>query len=203
MSAMADHDLVLTSYPLLWRDIDALAPQPWHLLILDEAQTVKNAGSRTANAVRRLQARHRLCLTGTPLENHLGELWAQFDFLMPGYLGDQRSFSGAGAPHRAARRDRARAAAGATRAPLHPAPPQGRRGHRTAAPTDTVQRLTLEGDSAPCTKACAWPPTNWCAGPSSAEGFAGSADHHPRRPAQAAPGLLRPAICSPAMPCPA
>ena len=90
--AMADHDLVLISYPLVWRDIERLAPQPFHLLILDEAQTVKNAASRTANAVRRLQARHRLCLTGTPLENHLGELWAQFDFLMPGYLGDQRSF---------------------------------------------------------------------------------------------------------------
>ena len=89
---LAEHDLVLVTYPLVWRDIAALAAQPFHLLILDEAQTVKNATSRTAAAVRRLQARHRLCLTGTPLENHLGELWAQFDFLMPGFLGDQRSF---------------------------------------------------------------------------------------------------------------
>jgi len=89
---LADYDLVLTTYPLLWRDSRPLNAQPWHLLILDEAQTVKNAGSRAANAVRRLQARHKLCLTGTPLENHLGELWAQFDFLMPGFLGDARSF---------------------------------------------------------------------------------------------------------------
>ena len=89
---LAEFDLVLSTYPLLWRDIAALAAQPWHLLILDEAQSVKNAGSRAAKAVRRLQARHRLCLTGTPLENHLGELWAQFDFLMPGFLGDARSF---------------------------------------------------------------------------------------------------------------
>jgi len=89
---MAAHDVVFTTYPLLWRDIDVLAKQPWHLLILDEAQTVKNAGSRAANALRRLQARHRLCVTGTPLENHLGELWAHFDFLLPGYLGDARSF---------------------------------------------------------------------------------------------------------------
>lgn len=89
---LADYDLVLSTYPLLWRDIEALAAQPWHLLILDEAQTVKNAGSRAAKAVRRLRARHRLALTGTPLENHLGELWAQFDFLMPGFLGDERSF---------------------------------------------------------------------------------------------------------------
>jgi superfamily II DNA or RNA helicase len=90
---MADHDLVLTTYPLLWRDVDALAAQLFHLLILDEAQMVKNAGSRSARALRKLQAPHLLCLTGTPLENHLGELWAQFDFLMPGFLGDVRSFN--------------------------------------------------------------------------------------------------------------
>lgn len=90
---MADHDLVLTTYPLLWRDRSALEAQPFHMLILDEAQTVKNATGRSAHAVRRLQARHRLCLTGTPLENHLGELWTQFDFLMPGFLGDSHSFA--------------------------------------------------------------------------------------------------------------
>ena len=90
---IADHDLVLTTYPLLWRDVDALVAQPFHLLILDEAQMVKNAGSRSARALRKLQAPHLLCLTGTPLENHLGELWAQFDFLMPGFLGDVRSFN--------------------------------------------------------------------------------------------------------------
>ncbi|OGB03778.1 MAG: helicase [Burkholderiales bacterium RIFCSPHIGHO2_12_FULL_69_20] len=86
------HHVVLTSYPLLWRDAMALQRQPWHLVVLDEAQMVKNAGSRTATAARRLNARHRLCLTGTPMENHLGELWAQFHFLLPGYLGDARSF---------------------------------------------------------------------------------------------------------------
>ncbi len=90
---MATHELVLTTYPLLWRDTTALAAQRFHLLILDEAQMVKNAGSRSARALRRLQARHPLCLTGTPLENHLGELWSQFDFLMPGFLGDARSFN--------------------------------------------------------------------------------------------------------------
>ncbi len=90
---IADADLVLTSYALLWRDIEMLQAQPFHLLILDEAQMVKNPAGRTASAVRRLRARHRLCLTGTPLENHLGELWTQFDFLMPGFLGDARSFA--------------------------------------------------------------------------------------------------------------
>ncbi|WP_374593619.1 DEAD/DEAH box helicase [Aquabacterium sp.] len=90
---IASHDVVFTTYPLLWRDIAVLARQPWHLLILDEAQTVKNAGSRAANALRKLQAAHRLCVTGTPLENHLGELWTHFDFLLPGFLGDSRSFT--------------------------------------------------------------------------------------------------------------
>jgi SNF2 family DNA or RNA helicase len=90
---IGEHDVVFTTYPLLWRDIETLQRQPWHLLILDEAQTVKNAGSRAAGALRRLQGRHRLCVTGTPLENHLGELWAHFDWLMPGFLGDARSFA--------------------------------------------------------------------------------------------------------------
>ena len=90
---MPRHDLVLTTYPLLWRDMDALATQRFHLVILDEAQMVKNAGSRSARALRRLQTRHSLCLTGTPMENHLGELWAQFDWLMPGFLGDARHFA--------------------------------------------------------------------------------------------------------------
>lgn len=90
---MADHDVCLTTYPLLWRDRDALKAQPYHLLILDEAQSVKNVSSQAAQVVRELDAQHRLCLTGTPLENHLGELWAQFDFLLPGFLGDSKGFA--------------------------------------------------------------------------------------------------------------
>ena len=62
-------------------------------VILDEAQTVKNAQSRSAEAVRQIDARHRLCLTGTPLENHLGELWSQFDFLLPGFPGPSKQFT--------------------------------------------------------------------------------------------------------------
>ena len=87
------HDLVFTTYALVWRDIDVLAAQAWHLLVLDEAQFAKNAGSRAAGALRQLRARHRLCVTGTPLENHLGELWTHFDLLMPGFLGDARTFA--------------------------------------------------------------------------------------------------------------
>jgi len=92
-AAIPDHDVVLTTYPLLWRDEEQLGTHEYHLLILDEAQTVKNASSQAAQVVRKLKARHRLCLTGTPLENHLGELWAQFDFLLPGFLRDSKSFN--------------------------------------------------------------------------------------------------------------
>ena len=87
-----DSDLVLTTYPLLLRDIDRLGKYEYHLLILDEAQTIKNARAQASRHVRQLQARHRLCLSGTPLENHLGELWSLFDFLMPGFLGSRARF---------------------------------------------------------------------------------------------------------------
>jgi len=90
---LADFDLVLTTYPLLARDFDVLEQQNWHLLILDEAQYIKNPRAKVAQLVRRLNAQHKLCMTGTPMENHLGELWAQFDFLMPGYLHDMRGFT--------------------------------------------------------------------------------------------------------------
>jgi len=92
-TSIAQYDVVLTTYPLIWRDLDALMRQQFHLLILDEAQIVKNSAGRSASAVRRLRAHHRLCVTGTPLENNLGELWTQFNFLMPGFLGDASSFS--------------------------------------------------------------------------------------------------------------
>ena len=104
------HDLCLTTYPLLWRDRERLAAHAYHCLILDEAHTVKNAGSQAARVVRRLEAEQRLCLSGTPLENHLGELWAQFDFLMPGLLGDAADFAARWRKPIEKRDDRTRAA---------------------------------------------------------------------------------------------
>jgi superfamily II DNA or RNA helicase len=89
---LAEHDVVITTYPLVARDRDALAAVELHLLVLDEAHAIKNDGAQAAEAVRRLAARHRLCLSGTPIENHLGELWALFDFLMPGLLGSRDDF---------------------------------------------------------------------------------------------------------------
>ena len=87
-----EHDMVLTTYPLLYRDKEALLAHEWHMLICDEAQVIKNPKSQAALVAQQLQARHRICLTGTPMENNLGELWSLFHFLMPGLLGDQKQF---------------------------------------------------------------------------------------------------------------
>src|SRR5262249_24256521 len=81
-------DVALTSYAVLVRDEDWIARQDFDLLVLDEAQALKNTRSLTHRAARAVPARRRLCLTGTPLENDLGELWALFDLLVPGLLGD-------------------------------------------------------------------------------------------------------------------
>ncbi len=90
--AMVQHDVVLTTYPLLSRDEELLQAQHFHLLVLDEAHNIKNPKTRAAQVAGSLQARHRLCLTGTPVENNLGELWSLFNFLMPGLLGSEKSF---------------------------------------------------------------------------------------------------------------
>lgn len=89
---LARHDVILTSYALLRRDIEVLARQRWHLVVLDEAQAIKNAGSETARAARRLDADARFALTGTPLENRLDELWSVFDFVLPAFLGSEEEF---------------------------------------------------------------------------------------------------------------
>ncbi|MBP7948560.1 MAG: DEAD/DEAH box helicase [Verrucomicrobiales bacterium] len=89
------HDLILTSYPILARDEEVLSACEFHYAILDEAQNIKNSATRTAAAAFRINARKRLCLTGTPMENHLGELWSIFHFLMPGLLGTRERFAAA------------------------------------------------------------------------------------------------------------
>lgn len=91
-SRIPEYDLVLTTYPLLPRDASEWGRQPFSFLVLDEAQNIKNPDTQAAKILRSISSVHRLCLTGTPMENHLGEIWAQFDFLMPGFLGDQTSF---------------------------------------------------------------------------------------------------------------
>ena len=85
-------DVVITTYALLLRD-ELFLERDWHIAILDEAQAIKNANSKVARTARKLRAAQRLCLTGTPMENHLGELWSLFDFVMPHALYDQRRFA--------------------------------------------------------------------------------------------------------------
>lgn len=86
-------DIILSTYPLLSRDEEQLLAHQYHLLILDEAQNIKNPLAKAAQVARQIQAKHRLCLTGTPMENHLGELWSLFHFIMPGFLYSQEVFN--------------------------------------------------------------------------------------------------------------
>jgi superfamily II DNA or RNA helicase len=90
---LGTHDIIVTTYPMVARDCADLATLPLHMLVLDEAHSIKNSGSQASEAVRQLDARHRICLSGTPIENHLGELWSLFDFLNPGLLGSKDEFT--------------------------------------------------------------------------------------------------------------
>ncbi len=85
--------VVITTYTVLARDIAEMIEIPWHVVVLDEAQAIKSPDAKATRAVCQLDTRHRLCLSGTPIENNLEELWSQFAFLMPGLLGDRRSFA--------------------------------------------------------------------------------------------------------------
>ena len=87
------HDIVIAPYSLLQRDKERWLEAQWHIVVLDEAQNIKNASTHAAQVVGQLQTKHRLCLSGTPMENHLGEIWSLFHFLMPGFLGSQKRFT--------------------------------------------------------------------------------------------------------------
>jgi len=90
--ALADRELVITSYAMAVR-LAWLKETTWNLVILDEAQAIKNAGARQSRAVKELRCRHRIALSGTPIENRLSDLWSLFDFLCPGLLGGAREFA--------------------------------------------------------------------------------------------------------------
>jgi superfamily II DNA or RNA helicase len=92
LDRLAEHDVVVTTYGTLRRDVEDLAAVAFDVVVLDEAQAIKNVFSKTARACRRLQARQRLALSGTPVENHLGELGSIFGFLNPGMLGKVPGF---------------------------------------------------------------------------------------------------------------
>ncbi|WP_342752309.1 SNF2-related protein [Aphanothece hegewaldii] len=87
-----DKTLVITSYPLIYRDAETLAQVEWQGIVLDEAQNIKNPQAKQSQAVRNLKAGFHIALTGTPVENRLAELWSILDFLNPGFLGSQSFF---------------------------------------------------------------------------------------------------------------
>ena len=86
------HDLIVTNYALLRRDLEELQKFGFRTVILDEAQFIKNPGAQVTQSVKQLKSEHRLALTGTPLENRLLDLWSIVDFVQPGYLGNQEHF---------------------------------------------------------------------------------------------------------------
>jgi superfamily II DNA or RNA helicase len=96
VKSIASHDLVLSTYGTLLRDAPQLAEIMFDYVVLDEAQAIKNASTASAKAVRLLRGEHRLALSGTPVENHLGELWSLFEFLNPGMLGEAKVLKLAG-----------------------------------------------------------------------------------------------------------
>jgi SNF2 family DNA or RNA helicase len=87
------HDIIVTNYALLRRDLEELQKFPFRAVILDEAQFIKNPGAQITQSVKQLKSEHRLALTGTPLENRLLDLWSIVDFIQPNYLGDQDHFT--------------------------------------------------------------------------------------------------------------
>lgn len=90
--AIWESDLVVTSFPLMVRDKEVLTAREFHIVVLDEAQNIKNPSTAAAKVAASLKARHRICLSGTPVENNLDELWSLFHFLMPGFLGGITQF---------------------------------------------------------------------------------------------------------------
>ena len=92
LAELAKFDVAITTYPLVWRDKEVLAKQHFHSVVMDEAHAVKNPDGLAHEAIRGLEADNRLALSGTPIENHLGELWALFDLVNPGMLGTSEEF---------------------------------------------------------------------------------------------------------------
>lgn len=93
LTKIKKYDIVVTSYEVVRNDIASLQDLSWHYCILDEGHIIKNAKTKLTKAVKCIKANHRLILSGTPIQNNVLELWSLFDFLMPGFLGNESSFN--------------------------------------------------------------------------------------------------------------
>ena len=128
---LADYDVVLTTYGTLRNDAVYLKDIEFDYLILDESQAIKNAASESAKAARLMQGRHRLALSGTPVQNHLGDLWSLFEFLNPGMLGTSSVLSGATALTKSLDQD-TKLVLAKSAAAVHPATNERTGGERSA-----------------------------------------------------------------------
>jgi superfamily II DNA or RNA helicase len=145
-AAISEHDVVLTTYPLIARDHDVLLSREWHMAILDEAQTIKNPNAATTRWLRGVKAKHRFCLTGTPMENHLGELWSIMSFANPGFLGEKTAFARQWRTPIEKRADKARAAALAQRVkPFLLRRTKAEVATELPPKTEIIESITLEG----------------------------------------------------------
>lgn len=145
-AAIPEHDVVLTTYPLIARDHEVLLSREWHIAVLDEAQTIKNPNAATTRWLRGIKARHRFCLTGTPMENHLGELWSIMSFANPGFLGDKTVFARQWRMPIEKRADKARAAALAQRVkPFLLRRTKAEVATELPPKTEIIERVILEG----------------------------------------------------------
>ena len=191
-AAIAQYDVVLTTYPLIARDREVLLTRDWHMAVLDEAQTVKNPNAATTRWLREVKARHRFCLTGTPMENHLGELWSIMSFVNPGYLGDKAAFSRQWRNPIEKRADRGRSAALAQRVkPFLLRRTKAEVVTELPAKSEIVERIALEGSQRDL-----YDSIRLSMSDKVRKAIAGARPrqepHHPARSAaQAAPGLLR------------
>jgi SNF2 family DNA or RNA helicase len=144
--AIPEHDLVLTTYPLIARDHAVLLSRDWHMAVLDEAQVIKNPAAATSRWLGGIKAAHRFCLTGTPMENHLGELWSLMNFVNPGYLGDKTTFTRTWRTAIEKRGDQARAAALRQRVkPFLLRRTKAEVATELPAKTEIVEKIPLEG----------------------------------------------------------
>ena len=92
VSKMRDYNCIITSYEILRNDLESLRTIKWNYMILDEGHVIRNSKIKITKACKSVNARHRLILSGTPIQNNVNELWSLFDFLMPGFLGNERQF---------------------------------------------------------------------------------------------------------------
>jgi superfamily II DNA or RNA helicase len=145
-AAIPEHDVVLTTYPLIARDHEVLLSREWHVAVLDEAQTIKNPNAATTRWLRGVKAKHRFCLTGTPMENHLGELWSIMSFANPGFLGEKAVFARQWRTPIEKRADKSRAAALAQRVkPFLLRRTKAEVATELPPKTEIIERIILEG----------------------------------------------------------